>query len=66
MFRGRSLETVGDATDLFAQLPHEQINRHHWHRAVMTMQVAIKCRQYLTTATINLQTAAALEAAIGR
>ena len=27
------------------------------------MQVAIKCRQYLKTATFNLQTAAVMEAA---
>jgi hypothetical protein len=61
MFKGQTLETVGEATDLFAQLSHEQINRHYWHRAVITMQTAIKSRLYLKTATINLQTAVAME-----
>ena len=63
MFKGRTLETVGEATDLFARLSHEQISRPYWHRAVLMMQVAIKCRQYLKTATFNLQTAADMEAA---
>jgi hypothetical protein len=61
VFKGRTLETVGEATDLFAQLSHEKTNRHYWQRAVITMHVAIKCRQYLKTATINLQTAVTMD-----
>ena len=61
-FKAHALDTVGSAIDLFAKLSPEQIDRHYWHRAVLTMQVAIKCRQYLKTATINLETAGAMEA----
>jgi hypothetical protein len=60
-FKGETLETVGEATDLFAKLSPEQIDRHYWHRAVIMMHVAIKCRQYLKAATINLQTAVAMD-----
>jgi hypothetical protein len=60
-FKGEILKTVGEATDLFSKLSREQIERPYWHRAVIMMHVAVKCRQYLKTATINLQTAVAMD-----
>jgi hypothetical protein len=59
--RGQLLQTIGDAIALFSRLSPEQTDRHYWHRAVITVNTAIKCRQYLKTATINLQTAVLMD-----
>ena len=62
---GQVLQTVGDAIDLFSKLSHDQIDRHYWHRAIITLNTAIKCQQYLKTATINLQTATTMDRDLG-
>ncbi len=61
MFRDQTLDTVGQAIDLFSKLSPEQASRHYWNRAVLMMQIAIRNRPYLTAATINLETAATID-----
>jgi hypothetical protein len=63
VFRDQTLETVGQAIDLFSKLSPEQATRHYWNRAILMMQIAIKSRPYLTAATINLETAATIATA---
>jgi hypothetical protein len=62
-FRDETLDTVGQAIDLFSKLSPEQSSRHYCSRAVLMMQTAIRSRRYLTAATINLETAATIDTA---
>jgi hypothetical protein len=63
VFRDQTLDTVGQAIDLFSKLSPEQASRHYWSRAVLMMQIAIRSGPYLTAATINLETAATIDTA---
>jgi hypothetical protein len=63
VFKDQTLDTVGQAIDLFSKLSPEQASRHYWSRAVLMMQTAIRSRPYLTAATINLETAATIDTA---
>jgi hypothetical protein len=60
-YKGNVLTTVGDAVDVFSKLSNDQVDQPYWHRALITMNTATKCRQYLKVATINLQTAIMME-----
>ena len=61
MFGDQTIDTVGQAIDLFSKLSPEQASRHYWSRAVLMMQIAIRSRPYLAAATINLETAATID-----
>jgi hypothetical protein len=41
IFRRQVLQTIGDAIDLFSKLSYDQVDRHYWHRAVITVHTAI-------------------------
>ena len=60
-FKERTLETVGDAITLFSKLSSEQVDCHYWRRAIIMMHTAINYRQFLKTATINLETATLMD-----
>jgi hypothetical protein len=63
VFGDQTIDTVGQAIDLFSKLSPEQASRHYWSRAVLMMQIAIRSRPYLAAATINLETAATIDTA---
>ena len=58
---GQVLATVGDAIDFVGRLPQERLARHYWFRAVVMLNTALKSPHFLTTATINLHAAAAMD-----
>jgi len=58
---GQVLATVGDAIDFVGRLPQERLARHYWFRAVVMLNTALKSPHFLTTATINLHVATAMD-----
>ena len=58
---GQVLTTIGHAIDFVGSLSQERLDRHYWYRAVVVLNTAIKSPQFLTTATINLHAALAMD-----
>jgi hypothetical protein len=56
-----TLTTVGDAVALFSKLSDQQRERHYWKSAILMFGSALKEPRYLTTATLNLRTALAMD-----
>ncbi len=54
---GGAIETVGDAANFLSSLNEDQRERAHWKAAILMLNNAMKESRYLTTATINLQSA---------
>lgn len=54
-------DRVGDAIEFLATLTPEVRAQPHWHRAVHSVGAAIKEPRYVTVATLNLQTALAMD-----
>jgi len=54
---GRKIETVGEAADFLSALTEQQRERAHWKMAILMLNNAMKEPGYLTTATINLNSA---------
>ena len=52
-----TLKTVGDAVRAIAELTPEQRETHYWKVAILTLNSAIKEPQYISAATITLQSA---------
>jgi hypothetical protein len=57
----QTLATLGDAVRLIADLTPEQRERSHWKRAIFSLGTAVREPRYVALATINLQTALAME-----
>ena len=60
-FGSQTLETVGDVVRLIAELTPEQRESSHWKRAIVSLGTAVREPRYVALATINLQTALAME-----
>jgi hypothetical protein len=58
---GRTIETVGAATEYFGKLPMEARERYPWSTVILMVHNAIRAPRFLKTATINLQTALAMD-----
>ena len=58
---GRTIETVGAATEYFGKLPMEDRERYPWSTVILMVHNAIRAPRFLKTATINLQTALAMD-----
>ena len=54
---GQTIRTVGDAADYVSSLSAEQRERNHWSVAIKMFKYAIEEHNYLTAATMSLQTA---------
>ena len=54
---GQTIRTVGDAADYVSSLSAEQRARNYWNVAIKMLKHAIDESQYLTAATMSLQTA---------
>jgi hypothetical protein len=52
-----TLKTVGDAVRAIAELTPEQRETYYWKVAILTLNSAIKEPQYISAATITLQSA---------
>ena len=52
-----TLATMGDALRLIAELTPEQREQYWWKVAILSLNGAVREPAYITTATINLQTA---------
>lgn len=60
-FGSRTLETLGDAVRFIAELTPERRESSHWKRAIFSLGSAVREPRYVVLATINLQTALAME-----
>jgi hypothetical protein len=60
-FGSQTLETMGDAVRFVAELTPEQRESSHWKRAIFSLGTAVREPRYVALATINLQTALAME-----
>jgi hypothetical protein len=60
-FGSQRLETLGDAVRFIAELRPEQRERSHWKRVIFSLASAVREPRYVALATINLQTALAME-----
>jgi hypothetical protein len=58
---GRTLQSVGEASDLFAGLNQDQRERSHWQVAIRMFAHAMTEPAYLKAATMSLQTALLLD-----
>jgi hypothetical protein len=56
-----TIATVGSATHYFGKLDQDQREKFPWSTAILMLHTAIKEPSYLRVATINLQTALAME-----
>jgi hypothetical protein len=54
---GQTIRTVGDAADYVSSLSAEQRERNYWSVAIKMFKHAIEESNYLTAATMSLQTA---------
>jgi hypothetical protein len=54
---GGALRSVGEASELFAGLSHDQRDRPHWAVAIRMFAHAMQEPAYLKAATMSLQTA---------
>ena len=57
---GRTIATIGDATNYLAGLPEEKLGQHHWTVAIRMLDHALTEPAYLKTATMCFQTALAM------
>ena len=55
------IETLGDAIRFLATLTPEMRAQPHWYRTIHSVGVAVKEPRYVTVATLNLQTALAMD-----
>jgi hypothetical protein len=60
-FGSRKLATLGDAVRFIAELTPGKRETAHWKRAIFSLGSAVREPRYITLATINLQTALAME-----
>jgi hypothetical protein len=58
---GKTIATVGEAADYFANLSLDRRDLSHWKIAIRMLNNALKEPIYLKTATLSLQTAFMLE-----
>jgi hypothetical protein len=58
---GRALQSVGEASELFAGLNRDQRERSHWQVAIRMFAHAMTEPAYLKAATMSLQTALLLD-----
>jgi hypothetical protein len=56
-----SIETLGDAIQFLSTLSAEVRSKPHWYRAIHSIGIAIREPRYVTLATLNLQTALAMD-----
>ena len=56
-----SIETLGDAIQFLSALSAEVRSKPHWYRAIHSIGIAIREPRYVTLATLNLQTALAMD-----
>jgi len=56
-----SIETLGDAIQFMSALRPEVRSQPHWYRAIHSVGIAIREPRYVTLATLNLQTALAID-----
>jgi hypothetical protein len=56
-----SIETLGDAIQFLSVLSAEVRSKPHWYRAIHSIGMAIREPRYVTLATLNLQTALAMD-----
>jgi len=56
-----SIETLGDAIQFLSTLSAEVLSKPHWYRAIHSIGIAIREPRYVTLATLNLQTALAMD-----
>jgi hypothetical protein len=54
---GQTIRTVGDAASYLSSLSADQRERNYWSVAIKMFKHATEESQYLTTATMSLQTA---------
>jgi hypothetical protein len=57
---GRTIETIGDATNYLAHLPAQKLTQFHWTVAIRMLDHAVTEPAYLKTATMCFQTALAM------
>ena len=55
------IETLGDAIRFLATLTPEVRAQPHWYRAIHSVGAAVNEPRYITVATLNLQTALAMD-----
>jgi hypothetical protein len=60
-FGSQTLGTLGDAVRFIAELTPTQRESSHWKRAIFSLGSAVREPRYVALATINLQTALAME-----
>ena len=60
-FGSQRLETLGDAVRFIAELTPKQRESSHWKRAIFSLASAVREPRYVALATINIQTALAME-----
>lgn len=61
LLNGSSIGTIGSAAQYFSRLDQERREKFPWSTAILMLHAAMKEPVYLKTATINLQTALAMD-----
>lgn len=61
LVNGFTIKTIGGAAQYFSGLDQERREKFPWSTAILMLHTAMKEPVYLKTATINLQTALAMD-----